>query len=239
MKNLSLTTVGAVSAVLTVVCFVVGVVLMASSGVQVLIPETGEGGLEWLADVDDAGGTFFAGAWLAVLGGVLGAVALVGFYAALRDACPVMVLAPILGAVGLTLVTISHLIPIAMAYELVPGYTDADAASRSSLAVLTDTLASVSDVLNYTGDVLAWGVAVPLFAVAILKTSVVPRWIGWLGIFVGVFAGLATLLRPASNVIEEITSVGFVAFFLFVASMGIALLRRRPEADELCPVSAQ
>ena len=175
MKNLSLTTVGAVSAVLTVVCFVVGIVLMASSGVQVLIPETGEGGLEWIADVDDAGGTFFAGAWLAVLGGVLGAVALVGFYAALRDAGPVMVLAPILGAVGLTLVTISHLTPIAMAYELVPGYTDADAASRSSLAVLTGTLASVSDVLNYTGDVLAWGVAVPLFAVAILKTSVVPR----------------------------------------------------------------
>jgi hypothetical protein len=228
-----------VSAVLTVVCFVVGFVLMASSGVQVLIPETGEGGLEWIADVDEAGGTFFAGAWLAVLGGVLGAVALVGFYAALRDAGPVMVLAPILGAVGLTLVTISHLIPIAMAYELVPGYTDADAASRSSLAVLTDTLASVSDVLNYTGDVLAWGVAVPLFAVAILKTSVVPRWIGWLGIFVGVFAGLATLLRPASNVIEEITSVGFVAFFLFMASMGIALLRRRPGAEELRPASAQ
>ena len=122
MKNLSLTTVGAVSAVLTVVCFVVGIVLMASSGVQVLIPETGEGGLEWIADVDDAGGTFFAGAWLAVLGGVLGAVALIGFYAALRDAGPVMVLAPILGAVGLTLVTISHLTPIAMAYELVPGY---------------------------------------------------------------------------------------------------------------------
>ena len=239
MKNLSLTTVGAVSAVLTVVCFVVGIVLMASSGVQVLIPEIGEGGLEWIADVDDAGGTFFAGAWLAVLGGVLGAVALVGFYAALRDAGPVLVLAPILGAVGLTLVTISHLIPIAMAYELVPGYTGADAATRSSLTVLTDTLASVSDVLNYTGDVLAWGVAVPLFAVAILKTSVVPRWIGWLGIFVGVFAGLATLLRPASNVIEEITSVGFVAFFLFMASMGIALLRRRPGAEELRPASVQ
>jgi hypothetical protein len=239
MKNLSLTTVGAVSAVLTVVCFVVGIVLMASSGVQVLIPEIGEGGLEWIADVDDAGGTFFAGAWLAVLGGVLGAVALVGFYSALRDAGPVLVLAPILGAVGLTLVTISHLIPIAMAYELVPGYTGADAATRSSLTVLTDTLASVSDVLNYTGDVLAWGVAVPLFAVAILKTSVVPRWIGWLGIFVGVFAGLATLLRPASNVIEEITSVGFVAFFLFMASMGIALLRRRPGAEELRPASVQ
>jgi hypothetical protein len=29
-----------------------------------------------------------------------------------------MILAPVLGAVGLTLVTVSHLIPIAMGYEL-------------------------------------------------------------------------------------------------------------------------
>jgi hypothetical protein len=238
MKNLSITTFGAVCAVLTVVCFVPGIALMVSSGVQVLIPETGKEGLDWIADVDGAGGTFFVGAWLLVLGGLLGAVALVGFYAALRDAGPVLVLAPILGAVGLTLVTISHLIPIAMAYELVPGYTDADAATRSSLAVTTDTLASVSDVLNYSGDVLAWGVAVPLFAVAILTTSVVSRWIGWLGIFVGVFAGLATLLRPASSVIEGITFIGFVAFFVWMASMGVTLLRQRAEVEDLRPASA-
>ena len=42
-----------------------------------------------------------------------------GFYDTLRSAGPVMILAPILGAVGLTLVTVSHLIPIAMGYELV------------------------------------------------------------------------------------------------------------------------
>jgi hypothetical protein len=50
----------------------------------------------------------------------LGIVALLGFYDTLRLAGPVMILAPILGAVGLTLVTVSHLIPIAMGYELVP-----------------------------------------------------------------------------------------------------------------------
>jgi hypothetical protein len=238
MKNLSLTTVGAVSAVLTVVCFIVGIVLMVSSGVQVLIPETGTEGLEWITDVDAAGGPFLVGAWLLILGGLLGAVALVGFYVALREAGPVMILAPIVGIVGLTLVTISHLIPIGMAYELVPGYTGADAATRSSLAVMTDTLASLSDVLNYTGDVLAWGVAVPLFAVAILKTLVVPRWIGWLGTFVGIFAGVATLLRPASSIIEGITFIGFVAFFLFMASMGVALLRLQPGEEELRPASA-
>ena len=106
MKRVSLTTVGAVCALLMVACFVVGIVLTASSGVQVLIPETGENGLDWIADVDDAGGLFFVGAWLAILGGLLGAVALIGFYDALRSAGPVLILAPILGVVGLTLVTI-------------------------------------------------------------------------------------------------------------------------------------
>jgi hypothetical protein len=45
-------------------------------------------------------------------------------------------LAPILGAVGLTLVTLSHLIPIAMGYELVPAYLAADP-RQSSLSGLT------------------------------------------------------------------------------------------------------
>ena len=227
MKKLSLTTVGGACAVLMVWCFVVGIVFMASSGVETLIPETGQDALGWIADVDDSGGAFFAGAWLTIVGGLLAAVAFVGFYDALRDAGPVLILAPIIGAIGLTLVTISHLIPIGMAYELVPAYTDADAATRSSLAGTTDTLAIVSLVLNYTGNWLGWGVAVPLFAVAILKTSFLPRWIGWTGIVVAVFAGWLGLLGPASSAIEGISTIGFLAFFVFMASMGVVLLRGR------------
>ena len=70
--------------------------------------------LYWIAAVDGAGELFFVGAWLVILMGYLGIVALVGFYDTLRLAGPAMILAPILGAVGLTLVTVSHLIPIAM-----------------------------------------------------------------------------------------------------------------------------
>ncbi len=81
LKSLSLTTVGAVCALLTVLCFVVGIALIASGGVQVLIPETGKNGLDWINDVDDAGGLFFAGGWFVVIGGILALVAFVGFYA--------------------------------------------------------------------------------------------------------------------------------------------------------------
>ena len=120
--NVKLITAGAVCAVLFVVCFVVGVVLMVSSGVQVLIPETGEDALDWIQDVDDANGLFFVGAWLVVGGGILGLVAFMGFYETLRRAHPLVLLAPILAAVGFVFVTISHFTPLALAYEFVPGY---------------------------------------------------------------------------------------------------------------------
>ena len=48
---------------------------MASSGVQVLIPETGQDGLDWIADVDDAGKAFVAGAAIVVFAGFFGLVA--------------------------------------------------------------------------------------------------------------------------------------------------------------------
>jgi hypothetical protein len=232
----SLTTVGAACAVATVIAFVAGIVFMATSGVQVLIPETGKDGLDWIRDVDEAGGTFFLGAWLIILGGVLGIPALIGFYYALRQVGSWLILAPILSSVGLTLVTLSHLIPIAMAYELVPGYAAADAATKTSLATTADTFAVLALVVNYAGDVVLWGVVVPMYAVSVLKTSVVPRWIGWLGIGVGVVAGLGDALSPASSVIEGVTFIGFVGFFVWIAAMGVTLLRRRHQAPP--PASA-
>ena len=115
-----------------VVAFVAGIALMAASGVQVLIPETGKDGLDWIADVDDASGAFFIGAWLVIVGGILGLVGLIGFYDALRRGRDWLVLAPILGVFGLTLVTISHLLPIAMAYELVPDFRAASMRTPST-----------------------------------------------------------------------------------------------------------
>ena len=118
MRSPRLSTVGAVCAIFTVACFVVAAISMGSSGVQLLIPETGQPGREWIEDVDAANGLFFVGAWLIILMGFLGIAAFVGFYGVLRDAGEVFALAPVLGTVGLTLVTVSHLVPIAMAYEL-------------------------------------------------------------------------------------------------------------------------
>jgi hypothetical protein len=214
----SLTRIGAWCAIGLVVAFVAGIALMAASGVQVLIPETGKDGFDWIADVDDASGAFFIGAWLTIVGGVLGAVALVGFYDALRRAGDWLVLAPILGAFSLTLVTISHLIPIAMAYELVPDFRRTDATTF-------DTFTALAQVLNYTGDVILSGAVVLMYAIAIRRTGFIQRWVAWLAIVVAIFAGLGEALSPASNVIEGLTFIGFVAFFVWMAAMGVTLAR--------------
>jgi hypothetical protein len=227
MRNLSLATVAAVCTLIAVVGFGIGVAFMASDGVETLIPETGEQGLEWMTDVRDGGDLFFVGAWMAVFAGLFLLVALIGFYDVLREASPVMVVAPVAAAVGMTLVTVSHVLPIAMAYELAPGYANATGATQDALAVTVDTFASASLLTNYVGNALNWGVAVPLYAVAILKTAVLPRWIGWLGLVVAVFGGWLGLLGPASDVVEGASSIGFIGFFVFLASMGIAILRRR------------
>jgi hypothetical protein len=228
MRGLRLSTIGAICAILTTVSFVAGGVLLgSSSNGQDLIPQTGADGLEWIADIDAASDLFFAGAWLIILTTLVGAVALVGLYEVLKDAGEVMVLAPILGVVGLVLVTISHLIPIALAYEFVPGYVAAADATKASLAVTFDTLANLSLVLNYTGNALGWGVAVPLYAVAILRTRALPRWLGWVGLVAAVFAGWLGLLSPASSVIEGISVLGFLAFFVFMLGFGIAVLVRQ------------
>lgn len=226
MRNLSLATLGGACAILTVAGFIAGVTLMVTAGVEVLIPETGDEGIQWIEDVDAASGAFYVGAWLVVFAGFVGIAALVGFYDALRDAGPVMLLAPIAGAVGLTLVTISHVVPIALAYELVPAYMDADAAGRETLASTSDTFAMACLATNYAGNALNWGVAVPLYALAILKTGVAPRWIGWVGFVAAVFAGWLGLLGPAWSVIEGVSTLGFFAFFVFMASLGAVLLRR-------------
>jgi hypothetical protein len=214
----TVTKIGAWGAIGLVVCFVLAIVLMATSGVQVLIPETGKDGLDWIADVDDASGAFFVGAWLTIVGGMLGLVGLIGFYDALRRAGEWLILAPVLAVASLTLVTISHLLPIAMAYELVPNF-------KASEADTFDTFASLAQVLNYTGDVILWGVVVPMYALAILKTGFLRRWIGWLAIVVGIFAGIGEALSPASSVIEGLTFIGFVAFFVWMAAMGATLAR--------------
>ena len=218
-------TVAGCSALGTALVFAVGVALMVVSGVESLIPDSGTAALAWVAQVRSGGDTFAAGGWLVVVGGILALVAFVGFYLVLASRGKKLTVATSLAVLALTLVTISHLIPLAMARQLAQGYMAADPASRAGQALLIETLADLSQVLNVTGDVVLWGVVLPLFAYATLKLRVVPRWVAWLGLGTTVFGGWLGLIGIFIPAID-VSFLGFVAFFVWLAAMGISLLRR-------------
>jgi hypothetical protein len=228
VRRLHLATLGAWCSVLVLPVLVGGGALLAASGAADLLPETGSAGRAWLGAVA-ADSRFAGGAWLLVLMGFLTMVAFVGFYAHLRVAGEILILAPVLGVAGMTLVQVSHLIPIGMAYELAPAFVRGGP-DESTLGVLADTMAAISLVLNASGDALVWGVAVPLYAWSILTTRALPRWVGWLGMVVAVLAGWVGLLAPASSIAENLSNIGFVGFFVFMLSMGLTILLHRRKA---------
>jgi hypothetical protein len=123
-----------------------------------------------------------------------------------------------------------------MAYELAPAFVEATGEEQSTLGTTADTLAAVCLVTNAAGNALGWGVVIPMYAYAILTTGVLPRWIGWLGLVVAVLAGWLGLLAPASSVIEGISTLGFPLFFVFMLSMGVAVLRRTRSGADAAPV---
>jgi len=235
MKRLKITSLAGWCAAAVMPLFLAGAVLLAGSGAADVLPPSGGPGQEWLAAVV-SDKRFAAGAWLIVLMGFLVMVAFVGLFFVLRQAGEVLIVAPVLGVAGMTLVQVSHLIPIGMAYELAPAYL-ADGADRPTSSATADTFAALSQVTNAAGNALVWGVAVPLYAWAILSTRTLPRWIGWLGLIVAFFGGWLGLLSPAFSVAEDLSGIGFLTFFIFMFSSGIAVLRldRRQRTGLLAP----
>ncbi len=227
MPQFRLTTVGAWSAILMVPVLVLGVGLLATSGAQDLLPATGPAGEIWLLAVAGHTGRFTAGGWLLVLMGFLAMVAFVGIQQALPGRNESLVLAPVLGLVGMTLVQASHLIPIAMASHLAPAFAAATGPARTNLATLSDTLAAVAQLLNTAGNAVVWGVTVPMLAWTILRTGAMARPVGWLGVVAAVFAGWLGPFAAASPVVEGLSTIGFLAFFLFMPSAGVSILRRQ------------
>jgi hypothetical protein len=226
LQRLDLRAIGGVCAVMGVVIFILGgVVGAATGGPDTVIPETGDGLRTWVRDVVDDRTGFAIGTGMVVLAGILLAVALIGFYDVLRYAGPAMILAPVLGIFGVVLVTISHSLPIVMAEQFAPDFAGAGPTARTTLQTTGDLMAGTALATNYVGDLMIWAVAVPLFGLAAVRTRAVSRWIGWLGVLVGVVGGWIGAFGIVSTTVEDITAIGFLGFFVWMLAMGVALLR--------------
>jgi len=164
-------------------------------------------------------GDIVTGHWFDVLGGLLLIPAALGFYQALRQAGPLPLIAVVAFLTGVIFLFFHEFIRLGIAYELAPGITDA--------------LSQTGWLAAGVGSALFFLIGVPLFSFAILRTSVVPKWIGWLGLIV-VAAQLA-LAMVLLGVFESIRPPWFLArtFLVWLVAMGVVLLRlKEPVAPD-------
>ena len=200
MGNISLVRVGGVCAILAVV-----------SGTMARIAF----GNEWLKSrgVD----TLIAGHWFASLSGLLLMVAALGLYRALRQAGPLPLIAVVATLTGGIVLLFRGFILLGIAYELVPGITDA--------------LRQTGWLVAGVGAVLVFFIGVLLFSFAILRTSVVPKWIGWLG----VITVLGFCLMALLPLVFSMATPWFLGgvFLVWLVAMGLVLLRlKEPVAPD-------
>ena len=157
------------------------------------------------------------GHWFDFLGLLLLMVAALGFYQALHEAGAVLRIAVVAFVAGIIFVLAHEFIRLGISYELVP-----------------NTLGQTGWLAAGVGSVLIVGVGILLFSFAILRTSVLPKWIGWLGLVnLAAYVALVTVL---SGVFESIRPPWLLAMGTFqgwVLAMGVVLLRlKEPVAPD-------
>ena len=172
-------------------------------------------GNEWLASrgVD----TLITGHWFDVLGLLLFMPAALGFYWALRQAGPLLWIAVVAFLTGIIFLLFHEFIRLGISYELVP-----------------NTLGQTGWLAAGVGSVLIVGLGVLLFSFAILRTSVLPKWIGWLGLVnVAAHVAVATFLSGVFESIRPPWLLAMGTFLGWVLAMGVVLLRlKEPVAPD-------
>ena len=203
MGNISLVRVGGVCAILAVV-----------SGTMARIAF----GNEWLKSrgVD----TLITGHWFDTLGLLLLIPAALGFRHALRQAGPLLLIAVVAFLTGGIVLLFREFILLGIAYELVPGITG-----------IPDVLRQTGWLVMVVGAVLIFFIGVLLFSFAILRTSVVPKWTGWLG----VIAALGFCLMALLPLVFSMATPWFLGsiYLVWLVAMGVVLLRlKEPVAPD-------
>ncbi|MFQ5858010.1 MAG: DUF4386 family protein [Anaerolineae bacterium] len=218
---MNLVKVGGVCAILTVVVWVVAIIFMLASGVE-------EDPYKIEAYLRDAHNNAFylSSAALVVVVMAFLIPAVLGFYQALQRAGRLLWPALAFALIGVSMVFMALMLTLGELTQLVPGYAEADAALKPALAVVESTvLVSISWMWSL-GVFLSLGIGGVLFSIGVLRTSVIARWIGWLG----VAAGVLMVFFPLALVWDVLVMAPFVPFVLSMAwlvAMGVSLLRLR------------
>ena len=219
MATISLVRVGGVCAILAVVSITMARIVFGNA---------------WLTSRGVE--TFIIGHWFYVLALLLAMAAALGFYQALHKAGAVLWIAVVAILTGFIFLLFYEFIRLGIGYELAPAIADASTATRPALEVMANTLRQTGRLAVDVGYVLIFGIGVLLFSFAILRTSVVPKWIGRLGLIVVVAnvaeAAISSGVFPITKS-YTVWTVAAVTSQLWLVAMGVVLLRlKEPVAPD-------
>ena len=230
MTNTGLVKVGGVSAILAVVLYIVAAIVYFAGVGQV----DSDDAAKVLLALNDNRAAYLTSTWLALLGAALLIPAALGFFQALRETAAVLWIAVAAMFTGALLVMATAIIQLGVGYELAPGYVEASDATKPALTVIATTLDRINDVANEVGLILLFGIGVLLFALASLRTSIAPKWVGWLGLLGVIFAWLSAL-EPVVEALGAQNGIAFVISMVWMGVMGVVLLRWREPATTTSP----
>lgn len=152
---------------------------------------------------------------------------MVALYQLLREAGSAVRLALVTGMLGLVLVAVSGTLSLGVA-ELASRSVAVDGPSRSAVVAAAASLEQVRQAVALLGTVLAWGVGGAIFSAAILRTSVVSRWLGWGGLVAALlmWLGAFQLVVP---VFESVLLLGLLVGAVWLLALAITLVRIDPD----------
>ncbi len=233
LDRVTLTKVSGVCAILVAVTGIAGFVLFGvADGLTDGLDS--DDAVDFLPAFDDEKVIVGVALWLFTLAPLLYLGAVLGIFQALRKAGDVMWIAVVASVVGAETLIASGIIGLAAVYEVATPYVDAGASSRADLAVLGDALFTGSLITELLGGVIVVGIGVLLFSLAILKTGFAPKWVAWLGFIAALLAWLG-LLTPTWDVFEDISVIGTIVFFVWLAILGVVLLREQEQTVSAAP----
>lgn len=186
---------------------------------------------EWAPIRTDHRAAFLTVHWLVIFGVALEFAAAVGFFWILRRVGPLTWFGLTAWITGLVLVMVEHILVMAIDHAVMPGYVGADEAAKPIWAAINATMLRTLLIAASVGNTLDWGVAVPIFALASLRIRVVPKWIGWLGVLVGVLQWYHNLMRLFPLFALVPLPIALVpSFIVWMVAMGVVFLRmQEPE----------
>ena len=222
MTNISLVRIGGVSAILAFVSFVAGGIVYFAGVEQVDSDDLAQ----VLTAVNDSRAASLTATWIVLSDYVLLIPAALGLFHALQEAGAVVLIAAAAMFTGALLFMGAAIISLGIIDQLAPGYAEASDVTRPALMVMASTLDKINDIANDAGLLLLPGIGVLLFALVIIRTSIMPSWVGWLAFPAAIVEWLSTL-EPVLGAQGALSGVSFVLFMVWMLVMGVVLVRLR------------